>query len=191
MAASIPKNTDKEAWGPQLWHSMHMIALNYPDKPSPSDKLNYKIFFESLKDVIPCLSCADNYAEHLQELPIDRHLDSARSLFTWTVKVHNIVNASRGKRTWAVEEAIAYYSAYTMQGAASGASSGRGGSGDNIASSSGGAGMGQGVAHQQSAYYVQTRDTLIKGIVISGAALVVMVVLFLAVRHAMKKGYKR
>lgn len=109
-AKTTPKNTDKDAWGPQLWHSIHMIALNYPDRPSASDKLNYKLFYESLKDVIPCLACADNYAEHLQDLPVDRYLDSAGSLFAWTVHLHNIVNEVHSKRVWTVEEAIAYYS---------------------------------------------------------------------------------
>ena len=108
-----PKNTEKHAWGPQLWHSMHMIALNYPDRPSPSDKLNYKLFFESLKDVIPCLACSDNYAEHLQELPVDRYLDSAGNLFAWTVHLHNIVNEFHRKRAWTIEEAVRFYSKYS------------------------------------------------------------------------------
>jgi Erv1 / Alr family len=109
---STPKNTDKAAWGPQLWHSLHMIALNYPDRPSASDKLNYKLFFESLKDVIPCLACADNYTEHLNDMPIDRHLDSAGSLFSWTIDLHNLVNESHGKPKWTAEEALTYYAGY-------------------------------------------------------------------------------
>jgi hypothetical protein len=102
---------------------MHMIALNYPDRPSPSDKLNYKLFFESLKDVLPCLACADNYAEHLQELPIDRYLDSAGNLFAWTVHVHNIVNESQGKRKVSVQEALDYYASYRGPAASSASSS--------------------------------------------------------------------
>lgn len=114
---STPKNTDKSAWGPQLWHSIHMIALNYPDRPSASDKLNYKLFYESLKDVIPCLACADNYNEHLQDLPIDRYLDSAGSLFAWTVHLHNIVNEVHSKSKWTVEEALAHYASYSASAA--------------------------------------------------------------------------
>jgi hypothetical protein len=115
MIPTLPvphKNTDKAAWGPQLWHSLHMIALNYPDKPSAGDKLNYKLFFEALKDVIPCIACADNYAAHLHELPIDRYLDSAGSLFAWTVHVHNMVNDVHGKQKWTLQQALAFYSSY-------------------------------------------------------------------------------
>jgi Erv1 / Alr family len=108
----LPKNNDKLAWGPQLWHTIHMVALNYPDRPSPSDKLNYKLFFESLKDVIPCLSCADNYAEHLQEKPIEKALDSAYNLFAWTIDLHNIANSFAGKPQWPLQDAIRFYSKY-------------------------------------------------------------------------------
>lgn len=106
------KNTSIEAWGPHLWHSIHLIALNAPDKLSTSDKLNYKMFFESLKDVIPCLTCADSYAEHLQSLSIDQYLDSAANLFAWTVHIHNMVNETYGKKKWSVEESKAFYVQY-------------------------------------------------------------------------------
>ena len=106
------KNTDIGAWGPQLWHTLHMVALNYPDAPSPDDKRNYKAFFESLQFVIPCASCADNYALHLRQLPVDRFLDNADALFAWSVHVHNMVNKSYGKRSWSVADAKRYYVDY-------------------------------------------------------------------------------
>ena len=112
MYTSTDKNTSIEAWGPHLWHSIHLIALNAPDKPSTSDRLNYKMFFESLKDVIPCLTCADAYAEHLQTLSIDQYLDSAANLFAWTVHIHNMVNETYGKSKWSVEDAKAFYVNY-------------------------------------------------------------------------------
>ncbi len=112
MHTSTDKNTNIEAWGPHLWHSIHLIALNAPDKPSTSDKLNYKMFFESLKDVIPCLTCADAYAEHLQSLSIDQYLDSAANLFAWTVHIHNMVNETYGKKKWSVEDAREFYVQY-------------------------------------------------------------------------------
>lgn len=111
----LSKNTDKNAWGPQLWHSIHMIALNYPDQPSPTDRLNYKLFFESLKDVIPCLTCADHYGKNMQDLPIERYLDDSGKLFEWTVALHNLVNSTYKKREWSVDEARAFYATYTPQ----------------------------------------------------------------------------
>lgn len=113
------KNTDIAAWGPQLWHTLHMVALNYPDAPSSDDKLNYKTFFESLQFVIPCASCADNYAQHLRQLPIDRFLDNADALFAWSVHVHNLVNKAYGKKSWSVADAKRFYAHYKGHQAAS------------------------------------------------------------------------
>ena len=31
-------------WGPPLWHVLHCISFNYPNKPTKSDKKNYKRF---------------------------------------------------------------------------------------------------------------------------------------------------
>lgn len=111
-AVTVRGNTAKSAWGPQLWHSMHMIALNYPNEPSEHDRVAYKRFFEGLKDVIPCLSCADHYAAHLRQLPIDDALGSCSQLFAWTVRMHNLVSRSLGKPAWTVARAAAYYDAY-------------------------------------------------------------------------------
>ena len=44
---------------------LHFIALAYPEKPSEEQKKNYKIFFDSLKNVLPCILCSNNYKKHL------------------------------------------------------------------------------------------------------------------------------
>lgn len=96
-------------WGPYVWTSVHMIALGYPEKPSDTDKLNYKTFFSSLGNVVPCTTCSKNYTRHFLELPIDTFLESKKSLFTWTVKLHNIVNIETGKPIWSIDQAWDYY----------------------------------------------------------------------------------
>ncbi len=85
-------------WGPPIWRAIHFVALGYPDSPSAEDAANYKRFFEDLGAVIPCSTCSVNYSRHLQELPIDDYLSGGRMrLFEWSVRVHNIVNAEKGK----------------------------------------------------------------------------------------------
>ena len=37
---------DKNSWGEYLWHTIHFVALGYPNNPSDIDKKNYKNFFE-------------------------------------------------------------------------------------------------------------------------------------------------
>lgn len=97
---------EPKIWGKYLWTSIHIIALGYPDSPTPDDKQNYKQFYINLWKVIPCFKCAQNYQRHLDELPIDGQLSNNMSLFKWTVDMHNIVNKELGKRQWTHDEAL-------------------------------------------------------------------------------------
>ena len=100
---------DPASWGPQLWSSLHYIALGYPENPSALDKRNYKAFYESLDTVLPCDKCAQHYKATTSAMPIDPYLDSASHLFEWTVAVHNVVNARLGKPQITVAEARQLY----------------------------------------------------------------------------------
>ena len=80
-------------WGKYLWISIHFIAMEYPHNPTNEDKNNYKLFFEQLRHVIPCVTCANNYADHLVKYPLnDRVLKNRLNLFRWTIDMHNEVN---------------------------------------------------------------------------------------------------
>ena len=96
-------------WGPFVWSTLHLVALGYPKNPTMFDKSIYKNFFASIGTVLPCTKCTSNYSKHFAEFPIDTFLDSRESLFLWTVKLHNIVNAEKGKEIWSIERAKKYY----------------------------------------------------------------------------------
>ena len=38
-------------WGPGGWIFLHSITFNYPLEPTDLDKNNYKIYFNSLKNI--------------------------------------------------------------------------------------------------------------------------------------------
>ena len=57
-------------WGKHAWVFLHSISMNYPDKPSISDKKNYKDFFENLKFILPCEVCKKHYSQHIHKNPI-------------------------------------------------------------------------------------------------------------------------
>lgn len=97
---------EPKIWGRYIWTSIHIIALGYPDKPTPEDKKHYKQFFIDLWKVIPCYKCSMNYQKHFQELPIDEYLTDNMSLFKWTVDFHNIVNRELGKQEWSFEDSL-------------------------------------------------------------------------------------
>jgi hypothetical protein len=91
-------------WGRQAWHFIHIVSLNYPNKPTDEDKDNYLAFFKSLRHILPCPICAKHFEENMEKLPI--RLENTKDLFEWTVDIHNEVNKSNGKIELSYEEAL-------------------------------------------------------------------------------------
>lgn len=85
-------------WGPPLWHSLHTMSFNYPTNPTKKQKQQYYAFFISLKWVLPCKYCRDNYEKNLKELPLDTKVLSSRETFSrWLYNIHNLVNKKLNK----------------------------------------------------------------------------------------------
>ena len=103
-------------WGPFFWHTIHISALGYPQKPSYGQKKAAKEFFEALAFLIPCPVCRDHYSKFLQETPISPSLDRREDLFKWTVDLHNAVNKQLGKPRVTEADSIAFYSRLGSQG---------------------------------------------------------------------------
>ena len=103
-------NMKPDIWGRHLWLSLHFIALDFSDNPTDEDKLNYKLFFENLHQVIPCYKCSLNYKPNLQQRPItDKDTMNTKSLFKWTVDIHNLVNTELGKKQLSFDDAWIFY----------------------------------------------------------------------------------
>ena len=96
-------------WGPLFWHTIHIVALGYPQDPTYAQKRSAKEFYESLGFLIPCPVCREHYQKHLQKIPITPHLDRRDDLFKWTVQLHNEVNALLGKSRMLESDVIYYY----------------------------------------------------------------------------------
>lgn len=105
MPGSIPPAT----WGPFFWHTMHLVALGYPNEPTYAEKRAAKEFYESFTHLIPCPICKLHYADHLKQLPVTPSLDNRQDLFRWTVQMHNLVNKDLGKPEYTEADAIAFY----------------------------------------------------------------------------------
>jgi ATP-dependent Zn protease len=102
-------NITPEFWGPHGWIFLHSVTFNYPENPTQTDKINYKSFFESLGNILPCEKCSINYKNHIQKYPIDTHLDSKTSLIQWLINIHNITNSQLGKSVLSPTEVINEY----------------------------------------------------------------------------------
>lgn len=81
-------------WGPLGWITLHSISANYPDSPSPADKVLVKKFIELFTETISCPSCKGHFAS-MYHTYISRYPDwwnSKADLFTFVCRAHNTVN---------------------------------------------------------------------------------------------------
>ena len=87
-------------WGPSLWHYLHTMSFNYPNKPTADDKKNYKKFVFSLKHVLPCKYCRMNLKKNLKELPLrEKDLKNRANFSLWMYKLHEHINKMLGKKS--------------------------------------------------------------------------------------------
>ena len=52
---------DARVFGPPIWSTLHMMAQNYPDKPSETTKEECGNFIKSLVYMIPCSKCGNHF----------------------------------------------------------------------------------------------------------------------------------
>lgn len=96
-----PAGFSPEYWGPSLWFIIHLAAANYPLRPTARDRVEYQNFYKSLKRVLPCAGCREDYTAMITRGPLrltDAVFEDRPTLFAWTVAIHNQVNAKLGKR---------------------------------------------------------------------------------------------
>jgi len=87
-------------WGPAMWHVLHTISFNYPVKPSKEQKQYYYDYFKSLKNILPCKYCRDNYKKNLKESGFKKGIFKNRdTLSRWVFKLHESVNKNLDKNS--------------------------------------------------------------------------------------------
>ena len=76
---------DTRFWGPSAWQLLHLVAHSQQGDPEP-----YELFFNSVKQVLPCKFCRQSTTEFMEtELPLHpRVKDTAH----WLYDLHNRVN---------------------------------------------------------------------------------------------------
>jgi len=87
-------------WGPSLWHYLHTMSFNYPNKPTKEDKKHYKEFIINLKNVLPCKYCRINLNNNLKSLPLRNCDMKNRDTFSrYVYKLHEHVNKMLKKKS--------------------------------------------------------------------------------------------
>jgi hypothetical protein len=98
-------------WGPYFWAVIHLVCLGAPSQFDADDQIGYKQFFSSLPSVLPCPACAMHLQQNLQTLPIEQGLaEGNKSLFRWSVDLHNTVNKQNEKPEMSYEDALKLWS---------------------------------------------------------------------------------
>ena len=82
-------NYPPKEWGPYMWNVLHLLTVH--PKSSIAD---YKDFFNSIANILPCTKCKENYTLHLKALPIP---NNKTNLAEWLIQIHNRVNISTNK----------------------------------------------------------------------------------------------
>ena len=97
---------DTRIWGPHGWIFLHLVTLNYPNKPTITQKKNYKNFFESIQHILPCDLCKNHYTQNLNKYKLNNKALSCRKELTkWLVDIHNEVNDINKSQVYTYDQA--------------------------------------------------------------------------------------
>ena len=100
-------------WGPPLWFFLHSMSLNYPNRPTAKDKERYHGFILSLRYVIPCRICRENFISNIDKMAFSKqHLKNRETFTKFLIDLHNIVNKETGKKRVPYAKALSYYESF-------------------------------------------------------------------------------
>lgn len=60
-----PAKVTKEELGRGSWTLIHTMAANYPEKPTPTERVHAAAFFQSIGTLYPCKLCRDHFARYI------------------------------------------------------------------------------------------------------------------------------
>ena len=87
-------------WGPGLWHSLHTISFNYPTNPDNKCRIRYYRFFKSLKHVLPCRYCRENYDKNIKSVGFGLSVfENRETLSRFVYDLHEEVNKNLNKES--------------------------------------------------------------------------------------------
>lgn len=88
---------DPKKWGAPMWQSLYNIAYVYPGNGDEHMTNKYRSFFISLRDILPCRMCRNNYSKHIEETPIEPYLKDNKTLVEWLTIIQSKVCKMNGK----------------------------------------------------------------------------------------------
>lgn len=85
---------DTRFWGPPGWKLLHSVSSGYPESPPSQLRDTYRIWFQTLPEVLPCIYCRRSLSQYYRDLPATgcQAFDGCKNLSTWLYHIHNKVN---------------------------------------------------------------------------------------------------
>jgi hypothetical protein len=94
-------------WGPSQWHFLHTMSFNYPVNPTHRDKINYRNYVLSLRNVLPCGKCRANLVLNLKKLPLKMsHMASRETFSKYIFELHELINEMLHKKSGLTYEQV-------------------------------------------------------------------------------------
>jgi hypothetical protein len=88
------------AWGPAIWHYLHVMSFNYPVHPTLEDKKHYRDFIINLQYVLPCKYCRMNLTNNFKKKPIQMCDMKNRDTFSrYIYELHETINKMLHKKS--------------------------------------------------------------------------------------------
>jgi hypothetical protein len=94
-------------WGPSQWHFLHTMSFNYPVNPTQKDKMNYRAYVLSLRNVLPCGKCRANLRHNFKKLPLNMSNMASRQTFSkYIFDLHELINEMLHKKSGLTYEEV-------------------------------------------------------------------------------------
>ncbi len=95
MALSL----NPEYWGPHFWEVMYLAAVGFSSEPTVNEKIGFRMFYDSLRYVLPCQKCRKEYDQYVNQFPLTSDdTSSPHKLFDWVYRLHSHVTRRLSKR---------------------------------------------------------------------------------------------
>jgi hypothetical protein len=99
MNNNITNNIKPYFWGPKLWYSMYSFISVYPENPTQEVINSAKLFFISIKELLPCKSCRNSYNQYIDEgntnINNNNNFSSRNNIIEFVFNLRNKVNSKR------------------------------------------------------------------------------------------------
>jgi len=100
-------------WGPTYWSYIHMITLNYPNKPTKKERDKHFFMVRNFIDTLPCPTCRNEINNIINDNNLRNSLGSKEKFMKYFWNIHNQVNQRLNKPQLSLTKFNKLYSSKT------------------------------------------------------------------------------